>query len=252
MSKALQSKPQTVAVEFTTAGLTPAMARKVGAIDAQTTADSIREQAAAVAAAGGSVMWEAAILTHYTVETAGLVGKGQSENGGWESQSDYADAIGYGKSYVTRLKRLGRAIVVHGIRRDSAAFTYLCSKADAASLREVTEGDDSKAYRDAVKAQMTRALETPEQRKARQHDLKATDTPATDDGTAGAGGDSGPSVGRVRTLGDVLALVGHIREALPGLTDEERDEAHQTLLDLVKNDRKRRSQTVPGEVVATA
>jgi hypothetical protein len=149
MSKALQTRPVAHEVTVTTAGLTAAHGRKAGSMVPADVAATIRDGQSVVASVGNGVMWDAAILTHYVKETDPAIGKAYAEAGtGWATQRDYAAAIGFGETYVSRLVLLGRAIVVHGVRAGSPDYTTLASHASKFSA--LIKGDDSKALREAL------------------------------------------------------------------------------------------------------
>lgn len=63
----------------------------------------------------------AALYTYRVCYITKTVGPGL----GRMAYQEYADELGYAKSYVTNLRRLGRAIVVHGVRPESKLFSQL-------------------------------------------------------------------------------------------------------------------------------
>lgn len=87
----------------------------------------------------GQVMWNAALLTH-SVISSGHVGSGKDAT---MTQGDYVKSIGFSPAYGTALKRLGRAAVVHGVKRGTTMWGFLCSKAGDAKVGAAIALDDT-------------------------------------------------------------------------------------------------------------
>lgn len=75
-------------------------------------------------------MYRAALYTYRACYITETVGQGPGKT----SYQDYAAQLGYAKSYVTLLRRLGRALVVHGVAPKSPLYSDLTR---AASKKEI-------------------------------------------------------------------------------------------------------------------
>lgn len=134
------------------AGLAPAFTltqAREGFADFDAATSQVREEATIGAKVRGHVMWNAALHAHYVLDVAKaeFVGEGQR----WADQGQYAAAMGYGKSYGTTLKRLGRAATVHGVRRGSATWTFLASHAQRAEVGKAIALDSTDEFKAEVK-----------------------------------------------------------------------------------------------------
>lgn len=137
----------------------------------------------------GQVMWNAALLTH-SVVTSGHVGSGKDAT---MTQGDYVAALGFSAAYGTALKRLGRAAVVHGVKRGTPLWGFLCSKAGDAKVGKAIALDDTAAALAALKGF---------EAEYREHGriTSGASTPRVDDGTGsgeGTGSDSDGGEGTV-------------------------------------------------------
>lgn len=59
------------------------------------------------------------------------------------SSKDFADELGYAKSYVTLLRRLGRALVIHGVPANSLLFSTLTRAAFKKEVARLLERDEA-------------------------------------------------------------------------------------------------------------
>lgn len=126
--------------------ITPAEVRKGKAIDLDFATSSIRERQAEVTRAGNGVMFDAALLTHAVV-AAENIGKGKP----FATQGDYAKAIQFAPSYVSRLKYIGRAVVVHGVTKASGDFAFLCQHGSNAKVAAAVALTDTAEFRRLLK-----------------------------------------------------------------------------------------------------
>jgi len=199
--------------------LTPAKAAKADSL----TPEAVREAAGTVlthkSAADrivGDVMWEAGLLTHYVTVTAKAIGS----DGLWEAQGDYAKAIGYSPAYVTRLKRLGRAAVVHGVRKGSARWTFLASFADRAEVGQAVKSDDREEFEAVIDA----LIEST--RKAGKYAVPGAETPAIEGGEQGANRTPSGETEVTEREADretVVTTIGDMREAFRVLASKVKD-----------------------------
>lgn len=201
----------------TVAGLAPAFTlsqARDGFEDFDAATQQVKDEATVGAKVRGHVMWNAALHAHYVLDVA----KGDyiGAEGRWADQGQYAAAMGYGKSYGTTLKRLGRAATVHGVRRGSATWTFLASHAQRAEVGKAIALDDTEAFKAEVKrlAENWQKLGT----------VKDGPTPRggqPDDGgqTPGKGGEA-PEEGETReaTMGELLDLLS---ESVKSLTRDD-------------------------------
>lgn len=239
---------KTLALNVETVGLTVGQVRKAGSIDVPTAMQTIGEAGRVLGRAGQTVMWDAALLTHYC-HAHGVIGK--DDGALYPSQNAYAEAFGMTKSAASKSKALGRAAVIHGIRRESKAWTWLTTESNVSKVRDALNGDDPEAFRAALDEAMADKPKAVESGTDTREPRPATES--GDAGTDGNGGTDGPTLGVVRTLGDIRAALRHVTEALPNLSDADRDKAHAAILAVVNKDRKARDKaanTVAGEVVA--
>lgn len=125
--------------------LTVAQVRS-GKVDVPTVLDEVAARIALGDRVQGSIMWDASLLTEHVA--AAEIGKGKR----FATAADYAKALGRSQAYVSRLRVLGRAAVVHGIRKGSAEWRFLCSHGDNSQIREAVKGDDSEALRKRIKS----------------------------------------------------------------------------------------------------
>lgn len=209
---ATATKPGTVA------GLAPAFTlaqATKGFEDFDAATAQVKEEATIGAKVRGHVMWNAALHAHYVLDVA--KGEFLGEGGRWQDQGQYAAAMGYGKSYGTVLKRLGRAATVHGVRRGSATWTFLASHAQRAEVGKAVALDDTAEF----KAEISRLADNW----AKLGTVK--DGPVTREGqpgdgsdTAGNGGDPAEGQSEVRevTMGELLDALS---ESVKSLTRED-------------------------------
>lgn len=224
--------------------LTPATARKADAL----TPEAVREAASTVAShkhaadkVAGEVMWEAGLLTHYVVVTSKAIGA----EGLWEAQGDYAKSIGFSPAYVTRLKRLGRAAVVHGVRKGSARWTFLASFADRAEVGKAVALDDTDEFGAVIDA----IAEST--RKTGKYTLPgSTEAPALEGGEQGANRQPSGEVEVTEraeaervvqpTVGDVRAVLRSLAETVKSLNADDWSAVEDGVLALVSNENTRR------------
>lgn len=138
MSKALATRTVLDAVEAPT--FTVKMARDgFGDLDAAVSA-VVAEKSAADRVAG-HVMWNAALLAFNVLESnrGDYIGAEKS----WKDQGAFVEALGFSKSYGTKLRRLGRAAVVHGVKRGSGLWTFLASNVGNAAVGKAVALEDS-------------------------------------------------------------------------------------------------------------
>lgn len=82
---------------------------------------AIEKRAETVKTLDGSVLVLSSVLTYNVFFASAAIGK----DGLYPKSENYADAIGVSPSHVTRLKRLGRAIVLHGVNPESQQWSEL-------------------------------------------------------------------------------------------------------------------------------
>lgn len=197
------------------AGLAPAFTvgqAVAGFEDFDAATKQVQEEATIGAKVRGHVMWNAALHAHYALDTARgeLIGEGNR----WADQGQYAAAMGYGKSSGTLLKRLGRAAVVHKVRRGSATWTFLASHAQRAEVGKAIALDSTEEFNAEVKRLATNwsklgtVKDGPDKREGQ---------PSDGSDTAGNGGD--PTEGqqpeaRDVTVGEVLDLLDTMVKSL--------------------------------------
>ena len=203
-------------------GLTVAQVTKGEGLDAAALTTAVREAAAGVDKARGEVMWDAALLVHFVVDpstkdAAGIIGEGRAYN----DQSDYVvRGLGFAKSYGTTLKRLGRAAIVHKVRKGSREWTFLASNAQRAEVGKAVALDDTAAFKSAVKELAERmsvsgTLALPKSRGAQPDDGS---------GTAGNGGDAEETRAQAETGAQVMSvgdLLAALSDAVKGMTRDD-------------------------------
>lgn len=153
MSKAV-AKVQTYTVETPT--FTVRQARE-GFGDLDAAVASVAAAKAGTDRAVGHVMWNAALLAHNVLETnrGDYIGRDKP----YADQGAFVAALGFGKSYGTLLKRLGRAAVVHGVKRGSAAWTFLAVNGGRAEVGKAVALDDTEAFNAEVQSMIAQVRE---------------------------------------------------------------------------------------------
>jgi hypothetical protein len=146
----------------------------------------------------GHLMWNAGLLAYNVLDLnrKDYVGKGKA----FETQEEYVKACGWtSKGYATTLKRLGRAAVVHGVKRTSAEWTFLASHAQRGEVGKAIALDDSEEFAKSIKSLAAQMAEhgsiTAGAKPARPND-------GTSEGTEGT--EEKPEPARVATLNDIL------------------------------------------------
>lgn len=212
---------------------------KRGAVDVPAVLESLAAGFVITDRVQGAVMWDAALLTHYLV-TADEIGKGKT----FETAADYAKKIGKSQPYVSRLKVLGRAAVVHSIRKGSAEWRFLCTHADARPIREAVKGDDSAAVRAAIRSasaqvkehgKITQGARTP-----------AGEEPTSDPKPRATAQEKDAQEKRqpATTLGDVRELLRQVESAAKGMDSSEKvEKALRSLADSLQKRRETLTQT---------
>lgn len=91
----------------------------------------------------GHVMWNAAMVAHnvLNVNSGDYIGAGEGKP--WKDQGEFVAKMGFSKGYGTKLKRLGRAGAVHGVKRGSALWTFLASNVGNAKVGQAIALEDS-------------------------------------------------------------------------------------------------------------
>lgn len=203
-------------------GLTVAQVTKGEGLDAAALTAQVRDAAASVDKERGNVMWDAALLVHFVVspetkDHAGIIGEGRAYN----DQSDYVvRGLGFAKSYGTTLKRLGRAAIVHKVRKGSREWTFLASNAQRAEVGRAVALDDTAEFKASVKELAERMSTSGTLALPKRGDAR----PDEGSGTAGNGGDDGESQAQAQqgestmSVGELLAALG---EAVKGLDRED-------------------------------
>lgn len=102
-------------------------------------------------------MFRAALYTYRVCYVTRAVGQGA----GRMPFQDYASQLGYAKSYITLLRRLGRALVVHGVTADSELFSILTRAATKREVAALLDREDAVPHSDIrrVVAQFAAHLE---------------------------------------------------------------------------------------------
>lgn len=218
-------------------------------IDIRATVDSIGQAWRTLATGTESLMWEAALATHAVVLADAIGADSEESPRMWATQGDYADALGVSKGYVTRLKLLGRAAVVHGVRQGSADWRWLSRGGNTSKVSKVINGDDTAAVREAVEEARAederKALMSREERRAEAQRTTAVERDETESE------ESRPAA--PRTAGDALALLVEVESILRSLEDGPAEKVRTRLAKVAADDSKRRevlASTVTGEVVA--
>lgn len=83
-------------------------------------------------------MYRAALYTYRACYITETVGQGPGKT----SYQDYAAQLGYAKSYVTLLRRLGRALVVHRVEPKSPLYSDLTRAASKKEIGRLLDEDD--------------------------------------------------------------------------------------------------------------
>lgn len=98
----------------------------------------------------GHLMWNAGLLAFNVLDVnrKDYVGEGKA----FETQEAFVNSLGWSsKGYATTLKRLGRAAVVHGVKRTSAEWTFLSQNAQRGEVGKAIALDDTAEFQKAVK-----------------------------------------------------------------------------------------------------
>ena len=93
-------------------------------------------------------MKRAALYTYRVAYVTRTVGQGTGRR---LSYQQYADQLGYAKSYITLLRRLGRAIVVHGVQPDSQLFSALTRGAYKKEVAALLDRDTPVPHRELLR-----------------------------------------------------------------------------------------------------
>lgn len=115
--------------------------------------EQVREAAKTSDRVRGAVMWNAALLTWDVLEVHRdrWISADPSEDQ-FKDQTDYVvRGLKFGKGYGTTLKRLGRAIMVHGVTQGSAEWSFLASNAQLAPVGKAVALEDTAAFKAEIK-----------------------------------------------------------------------------------------------------
>lgn len=82
-------------------------------------------------------MFRAALYTYRVCYVTHLVGR----RPGQLTYKDFADQLGYSKSYITKLRRLGRALVIHEVAPQSQLFSELTRFANERDVGALLDSD---------------------------------------------------------------------------------------------------------------
>lgn len=259
MSKAVAVQERTTTVEVPVLGAAT-MRKPVTVQFLAEQTSKVREAKTLGDDIAGGVMWSAGLLVANAVDISRLASK--DDGAPYSGQGDYAKALGFSESYANRLVRLGRAVIRHGVREGSEAFTMLASQASNARFASTLgvkvdtyttekakiDADFKQVLADSLTEWKSTGRLAPVKRQAQIDD----GSKGGDKGTEGKQESETPSNPQVPT--QILAsdlVAGPVRDLVAGLhlveDDEAADVVHAALLEVVKADRKRRRTLAAAE-----
>lgn len=192
----------------------------------------VRDAATAVAKAGSGIMYDSSLLLSNVADVSKLIGP----DGVAPNQGAYAAALGYSEAWASKAIRLGRAIRVHGIRRNSPQWTHLASLSSMAAFKDTLgkpDGGDKAAFKQALAASMSGKTLPPAGRPGGA-------TAQTDSEADAANSASDPGRVVVQTVGDAQDLLRKFEVFLHTLSDADAVKVHSTMERIVRSDRDRR------------
>lgn len=198
--------------------------------------------------AGKPLMESQALTCFNVIDVSGLVGTKGDEP--YANQEALAQAMGLkSKGYVTRLTRVGRAMVHYGVKRGSKDYGLLATQADASLFSEVLgkkEPSTLAAFREVMakahiyaannggtipSAAAIKALE------AGKDETRSAQVPTGNSEPAETPKDEAP---KPMTLGDILRVIHGLEAPLTALSDESAEKVWQALVNLAAGDKRKR------------
>jgi hypothetical protein len=205
--------------------------RRMTAEDHRSLSSRIGEAKKRVDGSASNVMWDAALDVYNAVEVSDLIG--EHEGAAYRTRGVLATELGFSEGYVSRLLKIGRAVVRHGVRRNSKAFAFLAANAANKALTPVL-GDTpatTEEFNAALEALMSgKQVESGQTRQAQPNDGTESE------GTEG----SKPTA--PATAGDIIAQTQVLEVALHGLDDVQAEKVRAYWVKAALADKQARDQ----------
>jgi hypothetical protein len=207
--------------------------RRMTAEDHRSLSSRIGEAKKRVDGSASNVMWDAALDVYNAVEVSDLIG--EHEGAAYRTRGVLATELGFSEGYVSRLLKIGRAVVRHGVRRNSKAFAFLAANAANKALTPVL-GDTpatTEEFNAALEALMSgKQVESSQTRQAQPND----GTESTEGSTEG-GKSTAPA-----TAGDIIAQIQAFEPVLHGLDDVQAEKVRAYMVKAALADKQARDQ----------
>lgn len=221
------------AVEISHDLLTASQAkRRMTAEDHRSLSSRIGEAKKRVDGSASNVMWDAALDVYNAVEVSDLIG--EHEGAAYRTRGVLAESLGFSEGYVSRLLKIGRAVVRHGVRRNSKQFAFLAANAANKALTPVL-GDtpvSTEEFTKTLDALMSgKQIESTQTRQAQPNDGTETETET-----------EGSTPKAPATAGDIIAQIQAFEPVLHGLDDVQAEKVRAYMVKAALADKQARDQ----------
>lgn len=205
--------------------------RRMSAEDHRSLSSRIGEAKKRVDGSASNVMWDAALDVYNAVEVSDLVG--EHDGAAYRTRGVLATELGFSEGYVSRLLKIGRAVVRHGVRRNSKQFAFLAANAANKALTPVL-GDTpvtTEEFTKALDALMSgKQIESKQTRQAQPNEGDTTEDE----------GEKSPKA--PATAGDIIAQIQAFEPVLHGLDDVQAEKVRAYMVKAALADKQARDQ----------